>query len=167
MNKFEKAVLKLPTWKEFLEQYKKGYKTFGKKEKDELFSFYQASKESIVWKNDIYTIIIDYDPDKRSDVEIAEGMEGKFIHLSIKRNDKEPVHDWRDLQTIKNELIGEENEALEIFPAESRLVDMSNQYHLWVYRDSEHRMPIGFKNRGVGGADDAEKIGAKQRDRKG
>jgi len=52
-----------------------------------------------------------------------------MVHLSIKRIDKHPVHDWRHFQWIKNELVGEENEAIEIFPAESRMVDTSNQYH--------------------------------------
>ena len=32
-----------------------------------------------------------------------------MVHLSIKRRDKAPVHDWRDLQRIKNEVVGPEN----------------------------------------------------------
>lgn len=67
---------------------------------------------------------------------------GPMIHLSIKRHDKEPIHDWRDLQDIKNELVGPENEAIEIYPAESRLVDMANQYHSWVFADSRVRVPV-------------------------
>jgi hypothetical protein len=66
-----------------------------------------------------------------------------LIHLSIKRNDREPIHDWRDLQRIKNELIGAEFEATEIYPAESRLVDCANQYHLYVPAD-ERFQPIRF-----------------------
>jgi len=53
-----------------------------------------------------------------------------MLHLSIKRLDKHPVRDWRHFQRIKNELIGEENEAVELYPAQSRLVDTTNQYHL-------------------------------------
>ena len=66
------------------------------------------------------------------------------IWLSIKRSDKEPIHDWRDIQEIKNQLVGPENEAIEIYPAESRRVDTANQYHLWVFADSEYRLPFGF-----------------------
>ncbi|MCX6500795.1 MAG: hypothetical protein NTU93_18680 [Arthrobacter sp.] len=67
-----------------------------------------------------------------------------WVHLSIKRTDKQPVHDWRDLQAIKNQLVGPECEGLEIYPAESRLVDSANQYHLWVNSNHEDRIPFGF-----------------------
>lgn len=66
------------------------------------------------------------------------------IHLSIKRIDQQPVRSWRDLQRIKNELVGPENEAVEVFPAESRLVDTANQYHLFVCTDPTRRIPFGF-----------------------
>jgi len=33
-------------------------------------------------------------------------------------------------------IVGEEHEAFEVYPAESRLVDTANQYHLWVSRTS-------------------------------
>lgn len=69
---------------------------------------------------------------------------GDIIWLSIKRNDKEAIHDWRDLQEIKNQLVGPENEAIEIYPAESRRVDTTNQYHLWVFADPKYRLPFGF-----------------------
>jgi hypothetical protein len=67
-----------------------------------------------------------------------------FIHLSIKRHDKKPIVNWNHLQRIKNELVGPEYEAVELFPAESRLVNMANQYHLWVINDSRQRFPFGF-----------------------
>lgn len=69
--------------------------------------------------------------------------------LSICRIDRKTVRDWRDLQRIKNELVGEECEAVEIYPAESRLVDTSNQFHLWVMSDSRFRFPWGFDERMV------------------
>ena len=67
-----------------------------------------------------------------------------FIHLSIKRHDKKPIVNWNHLQRIKNEIVGPEYEAVELFPAESRLVNMANQYHLWVLHDSSKRFPFGF-----------------------
>lgn len=66
------------------------------------------------------------------------------VHLSIKRIDQEPMRSWRDLQRIKNELVGSECEAVELYPAESRLVDSANQYHLFAYTDPALRMPFGF-----------------------
>lgn len=66
-----------------------------------------------------------------------------LIHLSIKRLDKEAVHDWRDFQRIKNEIVGPEAEGVELYPAESRLVDTANQYHIWCLPPG-HVFPFGF-----------------------
>ena len=71
--------------------------------------------------------------------------EEDFVHLSIKTLDKRPARDWRDFQRIKNELVGEECEGLELFPAESRLIDTANQFHLWVYKDPTMRIPVGWE----------------------
>lgn len=78
-------------------------------------------------------------------------LKGKdVLHLSFKRIDRSHLaHDWRDMQRIKNELVGPECEAIELFPAESRLVDTSNQYHLFVVTDPEFRFPFGFLTRCV------------------
>jgi hypothetical protein len=67
-------------------------------------------------------------------------------HLSIKAKNKQAIHDWRDFQVIKNEICGEEREGCEIYPAESRLVDSSNQYHIFVLPKGE-KMPFGYVER--------------------
>lgn len=72
---------------------------------------------------------------------------GHVVCLCIKSNENDAYHDWRDFQRIKNELIGPEKEAIEIYPAESRLVDTANQYHLWVLMDGA--VPLGFMERMV------------------
>jgi hypothetical protein len=72
--------------------------------------------------------------------------------LAIVRLDREPIHDWRELQRVKNELMGFEREACEIYPAESRLVDTNNQYHLFVL-PAESFFPFGYGTREV-----AEKV---------
>lgn len=89
------------------------------------------------------------------------GLEG-MTWLSIKRLDKLPVRDWRDLQRIKNEICGREREAVEIYPAESRLVDAANQFHLWVMPRGQ-QLPFGFTTRDVSGPERARAIGARQR----
>lgn len=73
---------------------------------------------------------------------------GNMIWLMIRRTDSEAVHDWRHLQRIKNELCGDDCEAVEIYPAESRLVDASNQYHLFVFPKG-YQLPFGYEDRDV------------------
>ena len=102
---------------------------------------------SPVVKNDKYQVVI-------------EEQGGGWVHLSIKRLDKQPVHDWRELQQIKNMLVGPECEGLELYPAESRVVDTANQYHLYVMRDPTWRLPVGYE---TGLRCDKEMLGAKQR----
>lgn len=113
---------------------------------------FQDYESSITyWINDLYQVA------KRD-------LGGKMTHLNIRRRDGATVHDWRHLQRIKNELIGAECEAIELYPAESRLVDTSNKYHLWCITDPEFRFPIGFDARDVRDADPGETIpGFRQR----
>ncbi len=83
-------------------------------------------------------------------------------HLSIKRRDRGPMDQdrWRILQHVKNTLVGESHEAVELYPAESRLVDTANQYHLWCFKDPEQQWPFGFTERFV---TSVETHGSKQR----
>lgn len=70
---------------------------------------------------------------------------GRVVWLSIKTRDKQARHDWRDMQRIKNEIVGEQYDAVEIYPAEDKLVDTANQFHLWVFLD--YLLPFGFHTR--------------------
>jgi hypothetical protein len=92
--------------------------------------------------------------------EATNGFNVPMTHLSIKRIDKQSIHDWRVLQQIKNAIVGDEFEAIELYPAESRLVDSANQYHLWVFDDPQMRIPVGFGDRLV---DDDQTAGCTQR----
>ena len=80
-------------------------------------------------------------------------------YLSIKRLDREPIGDWRAMQKIKNAIVGAEWEAVEIYPAESRLVDTANQYHLFCW-DAPFPIYV-FNRREVLRADQAEVIDQK------
>lgn len=64
-----------------------------------------------------------------------------YAMLQICRADGGSVFDWRHLQEIKNVVLGDEWEAVEIFPAESRLKDPSNARYLWA---SSRRLPFGL-----------------------
>ncbi|WP_406625386.1 hypothetical protein [Acidovorax sp. SDU_ACID1] len=88
---------------------------------------------------------------------------GDMVWLSIKRCDLEAIHDWRELQAIKNQIVGDEHEGFEVYPAESRLVDSTNQFHLWVFADPKVRLPVGFRAREVMDARAAASVGARQR----
>ena len=87
---------------------------------------------------------------------------GEAVWLSIKRLDKAPMRDWRELQRIKNDILGPESEAIEIYPAESRLMDTANQTHLFALHHSF--VPFGFTKRAVRGADGTYGLGGKQRE---
>ena len=95
----------------------------------------QAMAAVDVYENDIYHVDVNYEP--------------PYAHLAIRRHDGLPCKEWLHFQQIKNEIIGTENEAMELFPAESRLVDSSEQYHLWVNTDPKFRFPMGFRSRYV------------------
>jgi hypothetical protein len=75
--------------------------------------------------------------------------DGPMMHLTIARWDGKPCKDWRHFQQIKNQIAGRECEAVELFPAESRLVDMDHEYHLWVNADPRFRFPFGYSRRRV------------------
>jgi hypothetical protein len=70
------------------------------------------------------------------------------VMISIKPRDGGARHDWREFQWIKNELVGPEREAVELYPAESRLVDTANQFFLLVAPPGVH-WPLGFLERSV------------------
>jgi hypothetical protein len=88
-----------------------------------------------IYENDLYRV--------------ETACHGEMIQLTITRHDRQPCHSWRHFQQIKNELVGPEYEAVELFPAESRLVDSSNEYHLWVHATPGARLPFGFQRRFV------------------
>lgn len=90
-----------------------------------------------LWRNDLYQVEVRADP------------ENGATHLNIRRLDGFPGRDWRHFQQIKNELVGPECEAVELYPAESRLVDTSNKYHLYASTDPTFRFPFGFVKRDV------------------
>lgn len=57
---------------------------------------------------------------------------GVVVHLWIRRHDGTMPRSWSDLQRIKDELVGEDRVAVEVFPDAIRLVDSADMAHLWV-----------------------------------
>lgn len=143
VSPFEKAELNLQPWKEFLAHWKKHITPFNSAVKKQLFEFYQEHKKANVFKNDLYTVIVDHEPEKRNE-DFKRPLHGVFSHLSIKRNDKGVITDWESLNSIKEALLGQRN-AVELFPLDNRLVDMANQYHLWAIKDPERSIGVSIK----------------------
>ena len=120
----------------------------------------KTDADAEVYVNDTYTVT-------KADASQAQMVYAKrdtgwpaMWYLSIKRNDKEVIWDWRELQEIKNLLCGESNEGMQLFPAESRVVDTANQYHLFVIKQPNMFIPVGFPTRMV---TDIPVLNAKQR----
>jgi hypothetical protein len=95
---------------------------------------FQTGKQSM-WQNNRYVVI------KK---ELDTGM----TWLSIRHKNRKAIRDWRHFQRIKNELTSPEREGVELYPAESRLVDEANQYHIWVMPEGE-TISFGFVERMV------------------
>lgn len=91
------------------------------------------------WRNHLYQVhVIPWTPMK------INGRAMPLVQLSIRRLDRAPARDWRDFQAIKNQLLGDGVEAVELYPAEDRLMDTANQYHLWCVADPLFRFPFGY-----------------------
>lgn len=56
------------------------------------------------------------------------------LRLVVSRQDKTPIRSWRLLQDIKNEIVGVDRTAIEVYPPECEVTDTGNLYHLWVYK---------------------------------
>lgn len=57
---------------------------------------------------------------------------GLTTHLKVKRRDGKDGITWDQLQVIKNEYLGEDAWAIEVYPAEGALVNELNMRHLWL-----------------------------------
>jgi len=68
---------------------------------------------------------------------------GNGWYLSLHNRNRTTDVPWSHKQMIKNDICGKEAEAVELFPAHSRLADSANQYHLWVLPLGE-KFPFGF-----------------------
>lgn len=89
--------------------------------------------------------------------------ESGLVHLNIRLITGEVIfRDWREFQEIKNQIVGEEIEACELYPAESRKVDTSNKYHLWCLPPGQN-FPFGYLERDVRMPDQVKTPGLKQR----
>lgn len=130
MKKKKKQTVWEPFQKAFILQEQKDmvvkslFETHPELPPEQIFQTVEREASADVWLNNMYQVA-------RYKVPAQEHWP-EMIHLSIKRIDKHPINDWRHMQRIKNELVGVENEGVELYPADSRCLDEANQYHMWV-----------------------------------
>lgn len=93
------------------------------------------------WGNEIYSATVD---------RLApQGFDDRMrcVHISFHRRDRAPCLDWRHAQQIKSDIVGPEIEAFQLHPAESRVVDTANEFHIWCLMKADGApigIPIGF-----------------------
>ena len=93
----------------------------------------EALRADEFWRNDTYGAAIKHFQSRSPFVPTTQ--------LNLWRHDDGTVRDWYDLQRIKNDVLGVDVEAFELYPAESRLVDTANSYHLWAF-PAGYRIPL-------------------------
>jgi hypothetical protein len=100
------------------------------------------NQDAECWVNSRYTVLV-----FRDEPSWHEGA-AEVIHLSIRRNDRQCPREerWRDFQRVKNELVGEANEGVELYPSDDRVADCANQFHIYVLKDPESEFPFGFRS---------------------
>ena len=145
-------VVKTLKWREFLKKLRDLGAT-----KEQAWKAWTRDDKNDNFRNDTYHVqIVKDDPH-------SFGDDCELWWLSIKRHDREPIVDWRDFQEIKNQLCGEDKEGIMLYPAEDRVVDTANQYHMYVFMTEGWAVPCGFT---VGAKSDTADLGsAKQRSR--
>jgi len=101
-----------------------------------------SSRQEYCFRNATHTV---FKSPMNCDSGLADPFDG-WVCLSIKRNDREAECDWRIWMRIKNELVGPDREAIQVFPALSRVVDTANQFFLWV-APKGYVLGVGFIDR--------------------
>lgn len=128
---------------------------------EETMKFYGISRDEAIKRLDKEHAKARYFVNDLYQVMAAE-EEGGITHLNIRRRDGSMFKDWRHFQQIKNEICGDEREGLELYPAESRKVDTSNKWHLWVLPEGV-RIPVGWTDRDVQYEENRHVPGMRQR----
>lgn len=71
----------------------------------------------------------------------------RCLHVSVSVNGQRRVPSWDEMQCIKDLFIGREKAAYQVFPAESRKVNLGEVLHLWNCVDGD---PLPDFTRGSG-----------------
>ena len=111
----------------------------------EVYAKYGIQPPDRCYVNNLYSVfVIDFEEDS--------------THISFHRHNRAAVRDWRHFQAIKNEVVGPERLAVEVFPPESLLVDSANEYHLWVFPPEWEKFPYLLPGAYVASREESEKL---------
>lgn len=75
------------------------------------------------------------------DIEVLLNRVDGFAHLKIHKRDDSKIFGFYLLQDVKDEVLGRNVAAVQIFPRSDDLVDGSNTYHLWTWDCIEDQLP--------------------------
>jgi hypothetical protein len=73
----------------------------------------------------------DWRYDYEAQIRLTETPRGAVRHLTIKRRSGKDGIPWDVLQRIKNEMLGEDCTAVEVYPPQREVVNEVNMRHLW------------------------------------
>lgn len=97
--------------------------TLESKMRSQAFNSLQGYKVDKVYQNNKYIVQIKYRVPRDGDY---------YTRAMIRRSDSAAIYSWQDMFRIKNEVFGNEVEAIQFFPRSSELVDSANLYWLWI-----------------------------------
>ena len=87
--------------------------------------------KQIWWANDLYMATVLHEPNG-------------WAHITFKRNDGGTNVSWQEKQWLKSDVLGEDCEALELFPAESRVVETAGYHYLWGKKELAVGFPVDY-----------------------
>ena len=76
-----------------------------------------------VWQNNKYIVQVFFSIERKGKL---------YTRVMVRRSDSQPICSWADLFRIKNEIFGEEVEAVQFLPPKSELTDVANLYWFWI-----------------------------------
>jgi len=103
---------------------------------------YQYQTRSQKWENSKYKVTFDKQCD-HIHPNWPENLACWYISFSMK--DGGHMLDWREIQDMKNQVVGEKHEAVMLFPTDNRCMDTVNQFHLYIIGDEGVEFPVGWQ----------------------
>jgi hypothetical protein len=102
-----------------------------------MLDFLEYTKDKEHYTNGDYDVIVDKKCDSKQ-LRSATFLGHPLWYLRIYSYSRLPIHDWTVIQEIKNEIIGTEYEGIELYPAQSRIMNKENCFHLWILAPNQH-----------------------------
>ena len=99
-----------------------------------------------LFSNNLYAVMAELIAEEEAENEYRWNAPIGWVHISIHRKDGDVIIPFHHRQHIKNQVLGSECEAVEVYPAHSEMVDVGDMFHLWGCPNPDYRLPYGFGN---------------------